>query len=142
VSAFDEDEVVGKPHNLIRHPDMPRCVFALLWDTLRAGDELFAYVVNLAGDGAYYWVLAHVTPSTDARGRVVGYHSSRRLPSRYAVGEVTELYSRLRTAERAKARPQEALAASQRMLSDHLAAQGRTYDEFVWALTTEGENTR
>src|SRR5262245_21896843 len=76
VSAFAEDEVVGKPHNLIRHPDMPRCVFKLLWETISGGDELFAYIVNLAQDGAHYWVLAHVTPSVGLDGRVVGYHSN------------------------------------------------------------------
>lgn len=80
VSAFEEHEVLGQPHNIIRHPDMPRCVFQLLWDTLRAGEELFAYVVNLAGDGAHYWVLAHVTPSVGPTGTVVGYHSNRRVP--------------------------------------------------------------
>jgi PAS domain S-box-containing protein len=135
VSSFTEHEVIGQPHNLIRHPDMPRAVFALLWDTLRAGEEIFAYVLNLAADGAHYWVLAHVTPSTDAHGRVVGYHSNRRSPGRGAVAQVAELYDRLRTAERAKASPPEALAASQRMFTHELADRGQTYDEFVWALT-------
>ena len=63
VSGYDMDEVVGRPHNLIRHPDMPRAVFQLLWDTLTERRELFAYINNLASDGAHYWVLAHVTPS-------------------------------------------------------------------------------
>lgn len=135
VSAFTEPEVIGQPHNLIRHPDMPRAIFALLWDTLRAGNELFAYVLNLSGDGAHYWVLAHVTPSTDVHGQVVGYHSNRRSPGRQAVTVISELYGRLRTAERAKANPTEALATSRRMLADELSRCGQTYDEFVWELT-------
>ena len=78
LSALHEDETIGRPHNIIRHPDMPRAIFKLLWEALGRRQEVFAYVVNLATDGAHYWVLAHVTPSTDAQGRLVGYHSSRR----------------------------------------------------------------
>ena len=81
VSALTEDEVVGQPHDVIRHPGMPRGIFDLLWETLRGGSEMFAHVVNLAADGAHYWVLAHVTPGVDAQGRLLGYHSDRRVPS-------------------------------------------------------------
>ncbi|MFC7575365.1 PAS domain-containing protein [Klenkia terrae] len=81
VGAYSLDEVIGQPHNLIRHPEMPRAVFHLLWDTISRGHELFAYINNLAADGAHYWVLAHVTPSVDERGTIVGYHSNRRRPS-------------------------------------------------------------
>ncbi|MGE5764846.1 MAG: PAS domain-containing protein [Mycobacterium leprae] len=72
VSAYDEPDVIGQPHNLIRHPGMPRTVFQLLWDTIRGGREMFAYIVNLAADGAHYWVFAHVTPSFGPAGRIVG----------------------------------------------------------------------
>src|SRR5476649_17918 len=71
VSAYPETEMLGQPHSMIRHPDIPRCVFKLLWDELEARREIFAYVLNLAGDGAHYWVLAHVTPSVGSDGRVV-----------------------------------------------------------------------
>ena len=56
---------MGQPHSIIRHPDMPRAVFKLLWDTLFEGREVFAYVKNMAKSGDYYWVFAHVTPSFD-----------------------------------------------------------------------------
>src|SRR5689334_2578922 len=62
VSALTEAEAAGQPHSIIRHPDMPRAVFKLLWDTLGERQEIFAYVKNLAADGAHYWVFAHVTP--------------------------------------------------------------------------------
>ena len=91
VSGYEMDEVVGRPHNLIRHPDMPRAVFQLLWDTLSSGRELFAYINNLAQDGAHYWVLAHVTPSYGPGGRVIGYHSNRRRPSPRAVQQLQPL---------------------------------------------------
>jgi len=135
ISALTEAEAIGKPHSVIRHPDMPRAVFKLLWDSLKNREELFAYVVNLASDGAHYWVLGHVTPSFDARGTVVGYHSSRRKPERSAIIAASELYSRLRAEERRHSGSREALDASWRMLQSVLSERGQTYDEFVWDLT-------
>jgi PAS domain S-box-containing protein len=134
ISAYPESEVIGRPHNVIRHPDMPRCVFQLLWDRLREGRELFAYVVNLAGDGAHYWVFAHVTPSFDAGGVTVGYHSSRRVPSPDALAAIQPLYAQLVAEERRHSRPADAIAASSDLLSSTLGGQGMSYDEFVWSL--------
>lgn len=57
-SDYTEEECLGQPHSIIRHPDMPRCIFKLLWDTLQAGREIFAYVQNLSKNGDHYWVLA------------------------------------------------------------------------------------
>ncbi|BEL11646.1 PAS domain-containing protein [Actinoplanes sichuanensis] len=138
ISALDEDDAVGRPHNLIRHPDMPRAVFKLLWDTLKDRREIFAYVVNLAADGAHYWVFAHVTPSFDDSGRVVGYHSNRRVPSRDAVAAADDLYRVLRTAEGRHPRPQDAVIAGYTALQQVLAERGRTYDELVWDLSAGG----
>src|SRR5690606_23838022 len=135
VSQYSESELVGKPHNIIRHPDMPRCVFKLLWDTLAEGREIFAYVVNLAADGAHYWVLAHVTPSYNRAGELVGYHSNRRSPYRGAVNAVSELYAKPRAEEQRHSRPADAIEASSRMLQEILAERGETYEEFVWGLT-------
>ncbi|GGN10887.1 PAS domain S-box-containing protein [Actinoplanes campanulatus] len=137
VSVFSEDEAIGQPHNIIRHPDMPKAIFKLLWETLAAGQEIFAYVVNLASDGAAYWVLAHVTPSFDARGRIVGYHSSRRLPDPAAIKAAAALYERLR-AEEQRLGGQAGLAASWQLMQDLLAERGQTYDQYVWELTNEG----
>ncbi|WP_430791201.1 PAS domain-containing protein [Actinoplanes sp. G11-F43] len=136
ISALDEDDAIGRPHNLIRHPDMPRAVFKLLWDTLKEKREIFAYVVNLAADGAHYWVFAHVTPSFDDSGRVVGYHSNRRVPSRSAIAAAEELYGVLRSAERRHDSAQDAVAAGYAALQRVLSERGRSYDELVWDLST------
>lgn len=133
VSGYSEPELVGKPHSIVRHPDMPRVVFRVLWDTLAAGQEIFAYINNLAADGAHYWVLAHVTPSRRG-GRTVGHHSNRRSPSCEAVARADALYRDLLAAERRHARPADAMAASGALLEARLAELGRTYDEFVWDL--------
>jgi PAS domain S-box-containing protein len=135
ISVLDEDEAIGQPHSIIRHPDMPRAVFKLLWDTLKERRELFAYVVNLASDGAHYWVLAHVTPSVDSTGKVVGYHSNRRKPEPAAIAAATELYARLRAEERKHTSSPAALDASWKLLHSILAERGQTYDTFVWDLT-------
>ena len=81
MAKYSYAELMGAPHSAIRHPDMPRCVFKLLWDTLQSRQEIFAYVVNLAKDGSHYWVFAHVTPSYAKDGRIIGFHSNRRVPA-------------------------------------------------------------
>lgn len=134
VSAYSEADLIGKPHNVIRHPDMPRAVFRLLWDTIGSGKELFAYIVNLAGDGAHYWVLAHVTPTFGPTGEIVGFHSNRRTASRAALDKVTPVYAALLAEERRHPHPPEALAASTALLAEQLAGLGLTYDEWVWSL--------
>ncbi|WP_229071253.1 PAS domain-containing protein [Actinoplanes sp. DH11] len=134
VSALAEEDAVGQPHNIIRHPDMPRAVFKLLWDTLKQEQEIFAYVLNLAADGAHYWVFAHVTPSYDTAGRLVGYHSNRRVPSRTAVAAADELYAVLRAAERRHDHTPDAVAAGVAALQAVLAERGSTYDELIWEI--------
>lgn len=135
VSAYAEHEVVGRPHSLIRHPDMPRGLFQLLWETIQGGQEIFAYINNLAADGAHYWVLAHVTPTFDAGGAVVGYHSNRRSPAPGAVARADRLYARMRAAEAGHRRAVDAAAASLAVLEDLLGDQ--TYEELVWELVGE-----
>ncbi|MEU4422593.1 PAS domain-containing protein [Actinoplanes sp. NPDC024001] len=135
ISALREDEAVGRPHNVIRHPDMPRAVFKLLWDVLAERREIFAYVLNLAADGAHYWVLAHVTPSYDSSGRVIGYHSNRRRPSPAAISAVSELYTRLRTVEARENHTKAAVEAGWQALQNELRERGQQYDELVWSLT-------
>jgi PAS domain S-box-containing protein len=135
MAAMSEEELLGKPHNIIRHPDMPRCVFKLLWDTLEAREEVFAYVVNLAADGAHYWVLAHVTPSYDRTGEVIGYHSNRRCPHPQAIAAVTDVYAALCAEERRHDHSPDALAAGSRLMAQVLTERNQTYDEFFWSVT-------
>ncbi len=137
IAGYTEAEVLGQPHNIIRHPDMPRCVFQLLWDTIAAGDEIFAYVINMAKNGDHYWVFAHVTPSYNEHGTMVGYHSNRRVPCRKAVAKVKALYDTLTQIERHHRTPREQIAASFPAVVDLLNSQNTTYDEFVFSLAEE-----
>jgi PAS domain S-box-containing protein len=134
VSGYAEPEILGSPQNLIRHPDMPRAVFRLMWDVIPTGRELFAYVLNLAADGGHYWVLAHVTATVGADGSVVGYHSNRRWVPPGTRRTVADLYARVRAAEAAHTRTPDQLAAGAAALDGALAHLGTTYDELVWSL--------
>ncbi|TKJ28528.1 PAS domain-containing protein [Blastococcus sp. CCUG 61487] len=139
VSGYAMAEIIGQPHNLIRHPDMPRAVFQLLWDTLAARRELFAYVNNLAADGSHYWVLAHMTPSFGPDGSVTGYHSSRRKPSPRAVDAIRPLYERLLAEERRHPTARAAVAASSQLLTELVDEHGGSYDELVWSVINTEE---
>ena len=140
VGAYSLPEVIGQPHNLIRHPDMPRAVFKLLWDTLAARQELFAYINNLAADGANYWVLAHVTPSYGEGGTVVGYHSNRRKPSPGALAQVKPLYRELLEEERRHPNARAAVEASSTLLAERIAARAASYEDFIWSIITTEES--
>lgn len=134
VARYEEDEVIGQPHNMIRHPDMPRTVFKLLWEEIEAGREIFAYVKNLAKDGAHYWVFAHVTP-TRKDGRIVGYHSNRRSPHVSSVSAIAPIYAAMLAEERRHSHPVEAMRAGAALMQRTLADHHVTYDEFVWSIT-------
>lgn len=135
VSGYKEKELLGAAHNIVRHPDMPRCVYKLLWDTIQQGNELFAYVVNRAINGDHYWVLAHVTPDFSQDGSsIVGYHSNRRVPRPDAVAKARELYAALKAIENQHSDPKAGIAAATDKLLGILRNKGMGYDEFVFSL--------
>lgn len=132
VASYTEKEVMGQPHSLIRHPDMPRCIFKLLWDTIQNGAEIFAYVLNRAKNGDHYWVLAHVTPSRDSSGSIIGYHSNRRVPSRNILTDkIIPLYETLLEEENKHANRKEGMRSSFDMVVNLLQESKVEYDEFV-----------
>lgn len=132
-SGYAEDELIGAQHNIIRHPDMPRAVFSLLWDTISKGKEISAYVKNLAKDGSFYWVFANVTPDFDERGNINGYFSVRRKPKAEAVKIVSGLYQAMLEAEK-KAGARDAISASTKILVNLLTEKGISYDELIFSL--------
>lgn len=135
IADYTEQEVIGQPHSIIRHPDMPRCVFKLLWDTLSTGNEIFAYVINRCKNGDHYWVYAHVTPSKSAEGEVIGYHSNRRVPERHILEEaIIPLYKSLKSIEEKTPNRKEAMKESGAEIVNILAERGLAYDEYVMTL--------
>jgi PAS domain S-box-containing protein len=134
MSGYSEEELLGAPHSILRHPDMPRVVFKLLWDTIQARQEICAYVKNLAKDGSFYWVFANVTPSLDSRGNLIGYYSVRRKPRPEAVQAVTPLYRAMLEAERRAGDGQAGMKASLAILNQALEQKGMSYEEFIFGL--------
>jgi PAS domain S-box-containing protein len=133
IASYTEEEVLGQPHSMIRHPDMPRCVFKLLWDTIKARNEIFAYVMNMAKNRDHYWVFAHVTPTFDASERIIGFHSNRRVPDREQVDLFSGLYRQLLAEERRHPDWKIGMEASTKMLLSTIAAKGMEYEEFMFS---------
>ncbi len=129
LSGYSEEELLNAPHNIIRHPDMPKAVFKLLWETLSQKKEIFAYVKNLAKDGSFYWVLANVTPSFDENGKVIGYHSVRRKPTKSAISTVETLYKELLNRERSGG-----VNASEESLKALLSDKKVSYEQFILSI--------
>lgn len=129
MSGHAEHELIGAPHSILRHPDMPAVVFQLLWKRIKNKQEIFAYVKNLCKDGSFYWVFANITATTDARGEVRDYHSVRRKPSQKAMDFIPDFYSKLLQAER-----NGGIQASDKILNTILHDQGMDYDRFILSL--------
>ena len=96
VSGFSKQELLGQPHNIIRHPDMPEEAFRDMWDTISSGRPWSALVKNRRKDGSFYWVMANVTPLLNDIGECEGYMSVRTEPQRAQVQEAQELYAQMR----------------------------------------------
>lgn len=134
ISGYSEEELFGQPHSIIRHPNMPRCVFKLLWDTIKGGEEIFAYVKNMAKNGDHYWVFAHVTPTFNNNNQIVGYHSNRRVPDRPQVELFEGVYARLLQEERRHGDWRAGMAAAERMLLELVSSKGMEYEEFIFSV--------
>jgi len=135
IAGYAEAQVVGQPHSIVRHPDMPRSVFKLLWDTIEDRREIFAYVKNMASNGDHYWVFAHVTPSFGADGQIAGYHSNRRAPAADIIKTtIAPLYAEVLAVERRHVNGKDALAAGYKTLTDFVASQKVSYDELMFSL--------
>lgn len=130
VSGYSEVELIGQPHKIVRHPDMPKVVFKMLWDRLKAGEEFWGYVKNLVKDGGYYWVLAHVTQSIESETQhVIGYHSDRRAPKKEQVEKIMPLYQKLIQIESSQS-----IEAAETYLNRLLTEKEMTYENFVFSL--------
>lgn len=126
ISGYSEEELIGKPHNIVRHKDMPRAVFKLLWDKIQAGEEIFAYVKNRAKSGKFYWVHAYVTPIVDSNNKIIGYHSVRRSPNPKAIAIIEPLYRKMCDAEKSGG-----MQAAISLLENTLSQLKVSYDAFV-----------
>jgi hypothetical protein len=117
---------MGEPHNVIRHPDMPKIVFKLLWDRLDDGKNIHALVKNLAKDGSFYWVITNFVTQYNEKGEIIAYFSRRKKPPRYAIEAIMPIYKKLIELEQ-----DGGMDASGAFLVNFLTENNLTYDEFI-----------
>jgi len=133
ISGYSESELLGKQHNIVRHPDMPRVIFSLLWDTLKANREFNGYIKNLVKDGSYYWVFTNVTPSFGDDNELLGYYSVRRKPDVEKLNYIQNLYLELLEIEQ-QASSKDAINESRYKLDSVLNGREQGYDEFILSI--------
>ena len=126
---YSEEELIGQPHNIIRHPDMPRIAFKVAWDLIQSGQEFFGFVKNLRKSGGYYWVYTNIQPDYGTNGQIIGYTSVRRKANPQALEIIIPLYSQLLQAEQTGGM-QSSYAAIESLLQE----KGMEYNELVIAL--------
>lgn len=133
-SGYREQDILGQPHNIIRHPDMPRAVFRLMWETLQQGREFFGLVKNRSRGGEFYWTFAHVTPSYGTHDDLLGYYSVRRCPKRSSIDTIQPVYEQMRQLEEEQGKSKQAMDASAEILHQHIVATGKDYNEYILSL--------
>jgi PAS domain S-box-containing protein len=126
MAGYSFAQLIGANHNLIRHPEMPKLAYKILWDKVQAKEEFFGYVKNLCADGGYYWVLAYVTADLDKNNNIIGYTSVRRKPPQSAVDQIIPIYKNLLDAERSGG-----VENSAKILNNFLEEHDLEYDEFI-----------
>jgi len=130
ISGFTEAELIGEPHNLVRHPDMPVEAFEDLWRTLKEGRPWTGYVKNRCKNGDYYWVLANATPIWEA-GQLTGYMSVRRKPDAAVVAQVEQVYRQFREKRQGSLRIEYGQVVSGKSLLKDISLMGRLMMNFA-----------
>jgi len=126
ICGYKEWELMGQPHNVIRHPDMPKIIFKILWDRLFEGKNIHAVVKNLAKDGSYYWVVTDFQNKYDENGEIIALYSRRKAVPENIKLYFSELYSKLLKIEEVGG-----MEAAGIYLNGLLDDAGMTYDEFI-----------
>ncbi|MCK5648397.1 MAG: PAS domain-containing protein [Gammaproteobacteria bacterium] len=132
-SGYSQKEILNKQHNIVRHPEMPRAVFHLLWEAIKSGNEFNGYVKNMSKDGSFYWVFANVTPSYNNNNNNIGFYSVRRKASQQALNVIIPLYKEMLATEK-NAGAKDAIEASMTILLDKFVPSGVDYDQFALSL--------
>ena len=127
ISGYNESELIGKPHSIVRHPDMPKVVFKMMWDRINRAQNIMAVVKNMAKDGRYYWVVTEFEPKVDPiTNDIISHTAFRKAAPRKAVDVMEPIYQKLLEIEK-----DGGVEASEKYLRGFLEDQHKTYDEFV-----------
>ena len=131
ISGYSEAELIGEPHNISRHPDMPRAIFYLVWQNLLKGQAISGVIKNLAKDGRYYWVIADFEAKLHTDGNINALTAFRRAAPQDVIDTIEELYLALLAIEK-----KHGMEKSLLYLQGFLEEQELTYDEFISELIT------
>ena len=126
VAGYTEEELVGSPHNCIRHPDMPQVMFKIVWEHIKDRENVMAVVKNLAKDGRYYWIVTDFVTQVDADRNIISYTAYRRPISDKVKEAIIPLYNALTAIERI-----EGMEASEKFLAAYFEKRGLTYDDMI-----------
>ena len=99
MTGYTKEELIGSPHNINRHPDMPKAVFKQMWETIKSGNYWEGFVKNMRSDGRYYNVLVWIKPKVDDEGNIIGYIAGRKIPDPDLMRRALKHYSEMKTAE-------------------------------------------
>ncbi|WP_200763718.1 PAS domain-containing protein [Nitrosophilus alvini] len=99
ISGYKKEELVGQPHSIVRHPDMPKAAFKDMWETIKNGKNWEGLIKNLRKDGKYYWVMSYIKPKYDENGNIIGYIAARRVPTRPEIRRYEILYKEMKSKE-------------------------------------------
>ena len=136
VAHYSASELIGQPHNLIRHPDMPKLIFKLLWDNLKVGNNFVGVIKNLAKTGEYYWVVTDFEMRRDAMGNITHYIGRRRSVPEAAINNyLAPFYESLLKMEKIGG-----VELSSRFFKNYLTKQGKDYIDFVISIMSENQN--
>ena len=131
ISGYKESELIGRPHNIIRHPDMPKIVFKLMWDRLENRKNIYALVKNLAKSGRYYWVMTDFDVKINkSTNETISYFAYRRAAPRHAVKQIEKVYAKLVEIEEERG-----MEGSEKYLLGFLEERGQTYDQYIDEIT-------
>lgn len=95
MSGYTKEEVIGQPHSILRHPDMPKAAFSGMWKIIQEGKIWEGYVKNLRKDGKFYWVIVNIVPKKDEAGEIIGYIASRKVPDRNQIKNIEQQYQQM-----------------------------------------------
>jgi len=127
ISGYSESELIGQPHSLIRHPDMPRIVFKMMWDRINKSQNIMAVVKNLAKDGSYYWVVTEFEPKVDPiTNEIISHTAFRKAAPPKAVEAITPIYKKLIELEK-----EGGMEASEKYLRNYFEENDTTYDKLI-----------
>jgi len=126
ISGYSKEELVGQPHNIIRHPDMPKAIFYIMWQSIKRGQNIMAVVKNLTKDGKYYWVTTDFDIQRNRDGAIRNYIAFREPTPRKVIKEVEKLYATLLDIEKKKGDRQ-----SLEFLELFLEDKRMTYNEYI-----------